>query len=69
MEFTVGDDSSLPEGPLRFLGSQIQDDIILLDVREGTLWLDAGLVTFAADWSFGFDVGMNSSKSTIPSRG
>jgi hypothetical protein len=59
VEFTVGDDSSLPEGPIRFLGSQIQDDIILLDVRDDTLWLDAGLVTFAADWSFGFDVGMN----------
>ena len=59
VEFTIGDDSSLPMGPLRFLGSQIQDDIVLLDVREGTLWLDAGLVSFAADWSFGFDVGMN----------
>ncbi|MBO1269853.1 heme-dependent oxidative N-demethylase family protein [Arthrobacter cavernae] len=59
VEFTIGDDSSLPMGPLRFLGSQIQDDIILLDVREDTMWLDAGLVTFAADWSFGFDVGMN----------
>jgi hypothetical protein len=59
VEFTVGDDSSLPGGPMRFLGTQVQDDIILLDVREDTLWLDAGLVTFAADWSFGFDVGMN----------
>ncbi|WP_427019240.1 heme-dependent oxidative N-demethylase family protein (plasmid) [Pseudarthrobacter sp. P1] len=59
VEFTVGDDDSLPMGPLRFLGSQIQDDIVLLDIREDTMWLDAGLVTFAADWSFGFDVGMN----------
>lgn len=58
VEFTVGDDSSLPMGPLRFLGSQIQDDIVFLDVRDGTMWLDAGLVTFAADWSFNFDVGM-----------
>lgn len=58
LEFTIGDDSSLPMGPLRFLGSQIQDDIALLDHREDALWLDAGLVTFAADWSFGFDVGM-----------
>lgn len=57
-EFTAGDDSSLPMGPLRFLGSQIQDDIALLDHREDALWLDAGLVTFAADWSLGFDVGM-----------
>ncbi len=58
LEFTIGDDDSLPMGPLRFLGSQIQDDIVFLDPREDTLWLDAGLVTFAADWSFGFDVGM-----------
>ena len=44
---------------MRFLGTQIQDDIVLLDVRDNTMWLDAGLVTFAADWSFSFDVGMN----------
>ena len=58
LEFTIGDDDSLPQGPLRFLGSQITDDIVFLDPREETLWLDAGLVTFAADWSFGFDGGM-----------
>lgn len=58
LEFTVGDESSLPQGALRFLGSQIQDDIALLDQRGDALWLDAGLVTFAADWSMGFDVGM-----------
>lgn len=58
IQFIVGDDKSLPMGPLRFIGSQIQDDIVLLDQREDALWLDAGLVTFAADWSMGFDVGM-----------
>ena len=58
LDFIIGDDDSLPQGPLRFLGSQIPDDIVFLDPREDTLWLDAGLVTFAADWSFGFDVGM-----------
>lgn len=58
VEFTIGDDDSLPMGPLRFLGSQIQDDMVFLDQREDALWLDAGLVTFAADWSLGFDVGM-----------
>jgi hypothetical protein len=56
--FTVGDDDSVPGGPLAFLGSQIQEDVVLLDQREGSLWADAGLVTFAADWSMGFDVGM-----------
>lgn len=58
VEFTIGDDGSLPWGPLRFLGGQIQDDMVFLDHREDALWLDAGLVTFAADWSIGFDVGM-----------
>jgi hypothetical protein len=58
IEFMIGEDESLPMDPLRFIGSQIQDDIVLLDQREGALWLDAGLVTFAADWSLGFDVGM-----------
>ncbi|MBA4865641.1 DUF3445 domain-containing protein [Streptomyces sp. PSKA54] len=56
--FRDGDDDTLPGGPLGFLGSQIQDDIVLLDQREGSLWADAGLVTFAADWSLHFDVGM-----------
>jgi dimethylamine monooxygenase subunit A len=56
--FREGEDDSLPGGPLGFLGTQIQDDIVLLDQREGSLWADAGLVTFAADWSLSFDVGM-----------
>ncbi|WP_308298701.1 DUF3445 domain-containing protein [Streptomyces sp. GESEQ-35] len=56
--FRDGEDASLPGGPLGFLGSQVQDDIVLLDQREGSLWADAGLVTFAADWSLRFDVGM-----------
>ncbi|MGY1743083.1 MULTISPECIES: heme-dependent oxidative N-demethylase family protein [unclassified Blastococcus] len=58
VSFTVGDDDSLPGGPLALLGSQVQEDVVLLDEREGALWVDAGLVTFAADWSLGFDVGM-----------
>jgi hypothetical protein len=58
VQFTVGDDDSLPMGPLRFLGSQIQDDMAFLDKREDALWLDAGVITFAADWSIGFDTGM-----------
>ncbi|RJT88682.1 DUF3445 domain-containing protein [Cryobacterium melibiosiphilum] len=58
LEFTVGDDSTLGVDPLEFISGQIQDDIALLDEREGALWLDAGVVTFAADWCLGFDVGM-----------
>lgn len=57
--FTVGDPDSLPLPPLVFLGTQLQEDVVLLDQREGQLWADAGIVTFAADWSMRFDVGMS----------
>lgn len=58
-DFEFGEDSSLPVDPLRFAGSQVQEDIVLLDQRDGALWADAGLVTFAADWSMKFDLGMS----------
>ncbi|WP_435173604.1 heme-dependent oxidative N-demethylase subunit alpha family protein [Gordonia hongkongensis] len=57
--FRYGDPASLPEEPLRYISSQVQEDIALLDQRNGQLHVDAGVVTFAADWSFGFDVGMS----------
>ncbi|QYB07715.1 DUF3445 domain-containing protein [Rhodococcus sp. USK10] len=57
--FVIGDSASLPAPPLLYLSSQIQEDLVLLDQRESQLWGDAGVVTFAADWSFGFDVGMS----------
>lgn len=62
--FVYGDAATLPgvpgpESPLRYIGGQIQEDVVLLDQREGQLWGDAGIVTFAADWSLGFDVGMS----------
>jgi hypothetical protein len=58
-EFRYGQDSTLPAEPLIFIASQVQEDIVLLDQRGDTLYADAGVVTFAADWSFGFDVGMS----------
>jgi dimethylamine monooxygenase subunit A len=57
-DFVLGDDASLPAEPLAYIAGQVQEDIVLLDQREGDLFGDAGVVTFAADWSFGFDVGM-----------
>ncbi|KJF24422.1 DUF3445 domain-containing protein [Rhodococcus sp. AD45-ID] len=57
--FVVGDLGTLPIDPLRFATNQIQEDVVLLDQREGQLWGDAGVVTFAADWSLRFDVGMS----------
>jgi hypothetical protein len=58
VDFVVGDESTLPAEPLAFIGAQVQDDIVLLDQRDGDLYADAGVVTFAAGWSFGFDLGM-----------
>ena len=57
--FTYADASTLPDEPLRYIGFQMQEDVALLDQRDEQLFVDAGLITFAADWSFGFDVGMS----------
>lgn len=59
IEFTYADPTTLPSEPLHFIASQVQEDLVLLDQRDGDLFGDAGVVTFAADWSFGFDVGMS----------
>lgn len=58
LRFTYGDEATLPDEPLRWIAGQVQEDIVLLDQRD-QLYADAGVVTFAADWSFGFDVGMS----------
>jgi hypothetical protein len=58
-DFVVGDLTSLPLEPLEFIGRQVGEDIALLDQREGHLWVDSGLITFSAGWSFPFDVGMS----------
>jgi hypothetical protein len=56
--FVLGDESTLPVEPLAYIAAQVQEDIVLLDQRDGDLFGDAGVVTFASGWSFGFDVGM-----------
>lgn len=57
-DFVIGEQESLPCDPLAYIAGQVQEDIVLLDQRAGDLFADAGVVTFAAGWSFGFDVGM-----------
>ncbi len=64
--FVVGEDGSLPGGPLAFLGGQLQEDVVLLDQREDALWADAGLVTWAADWSLPFVLGMRFAEVHAP---
>ena len=56
--FTFLDESTLPYEPFEYISRQVQEDIILLDQREGDLFLDAGILTFPASWSLGFDAGM-----------
>nr|WP_287001409.1 MULTISPECIES: DUF3445 domain-containing protein [Gordonia] len=57
--FRYGEEASLGDDPLHYLSTQVQEDIALLDQRDDQLFVDAGVITFAADWSFGFDVGMS----------
>jgi hypothetical protein len=58
LEFTIGDEESLPCGPLEYIGRQVMEDLVLLDPRDGHLRADAGLVSFASSWSFPFVAGM-----------
>ena len=58
-EFVLDDPSSLPYGPMEFLAREVPDDLLLVTERDGHLYFDAGIVTFAAAWSVSFDVGMD----------
>jgi hypothetical protein len=57
--FTFGDPATLPCEPLEYITRQVQGDWCVLDQRDDTLWMDAGMVTTQADWSLNFDLGMN----------
>ncbi|MGV9826831.1 heme-dependent oxidative N-demethylase family protein [Gordonia sp. NPDC003429] len=58
-EFALGENDSLPNGPMDFLAREVPDDLLLVVERDGRLYFDAGVVTFAAAWSVSFDVGMD----------
>lgn len=60
--FIFGDPATLPYEPLEYITRQAQGDWCLLDQRDSTLWMDAGMVTTQADWSLDFDLGMNFSE-------
>jgi hypothetical protein len=57
--FTFLDDTTLPCPPLEYITRQMQGDFCLLDQRDNTLWLDAGMVTSQSDWSLDFNLGMD----------
>jgi dimethylamine monooxygenase subunit A len=56
--FRFGDPKSLPHPPLDYITRQAQGDFVVMDQREGDLWIEAGMVTAQADWSLDFDMGM-----------
>jgi hypothetical protein len=56
--FIFGDAGTLPRAPLDYIARQAQGDFVLMDQREGDLWIEAGMVTTQADWSLDFDLGM-----------
>ena len=56
--FVFGNPDSLPRAPLDYIARQAQGDFVVMDQRQGNLWIDAGVVTTAADWSLDFDMGM-----------
>ncbi|MEH7829154.1 heme-dependent oxidative N-demethylase family protein [Gemmobacter denitrificans] len=58
-KFTFLDESTLPYGPMEYITRQAQGDFTLQDQRDGTLWVEAGMVTTQADWSLDFDIGMS----------
>ena len=43
--FTFGDPATLPYEPLEYITRQVQGDWCVLDQRNDTLWMDAGMVT------------------------
>ena len=57
--FSYGDAESLPDKPFAYIARQVQGDMILLDQREGSLFMDAAMVTEAFYWSVDFIFGLD----------
>ena len=58
-QFIFGDDQSFPDSPLDYIARQGQGDLLLMEQRDGDLWLEGGCVTQAFGWSFDFIMGMS----------
>ncbi|WP_096155553.1 MULTISPECIES: heme-dependent oxidative N-demethylase family protein [Bacillus] len=58
-EFIFGDESSLQQEPLDFIGRHVQEDLLIMTQRDGDLFLDAGQLCFPANWSLAFNLGMS----------
>ena len=57
--FRLGDADALGMDPLLFAALQAQEDLQLLDDREGHLWVDALALAFTGTWSSTFSPGMS----------
>jgi hypothetical protein len=66
--FTFGDESTLSYLPLEYIGRQMQEDLLLLDIRDSQLHLDSAMVTFSMGWSPTFTTGMtfHEAHGTVP---
>ncbi|MBF8778208.1 heme-dependent oxidative N-demethylase family protein [Pseudomonas fulva] len=57
--FTFGDASTLPMDPMEYITRQAQGEFILLEERDETLVMGAGMATQRADYSLRFNLGMS----------
>jgi dimethylamine monooxygenase subunit A len=57
--FTYGHPETLPYEAFEYITRQVQGDFVLMDQRQGNLWLDGGMVTASYGWSFDFILGMD----------
>lgn len=57
--FTFGDASTLPMDPMEYITRQAQGEFILLEERDETLIMGAGMATQRADYSLRFNLGMS----------
>lgn len=57
--FTFGDPSTLPMEPMEYITRQAQGEFILLEERDNTLYIGAGMATQRADYSLRFNLGMS----------
>jgi hypothetical protein len=59
VRFRFGDGSTLPWGPLDWVGRQVQEDLLLLDGSDSALRLMAGQLCFPNRWSLDEKMGLS----------
>ncbi|GAA3860852.1 DUF3445 domain-containing protein [Leifsonia kafniensis] len=57
--FTFGDPATLPMDPMEYATRQAQGEFVVLEDRDNTLVIGAGMTTQRADYSLQFNLGMN----------